>query len=614
MSETTVGREPIQIVEIQQPLCTNTFGVLPCTAGGGGAYWELEGGSGYWETEAGGLWELQSSVSTALKCYNTRATCQDTANFALGTPLSLYFGKGTVADLGVSDVDYLIPSLVGVSTAPTKINLASSNPDAQGLGNRAICTITFQDHQHSDRVVDPYLTDRTWDPLSSDRGTFWTRWIYRNKYRQNVVIIVYEGYAGQALADMTSRRYFLQSVTPPDASGRVQIMGKDILARIEERKAQAPVASPGVLYTSITDSATSFEVANAVEADYSATGTLRIGDEIMTYTGRATSTNGVTFTGVTRASDGSVAEAHDTDAGVQQCLRYTAQRVDDILEDLLTTYGGIASSYLDTTNWATEFDNYMSFYLITALITEPESVAKLISQVQEQALCYIWWDERDALVKMKAIRGIDSDPQTLTDEANIIADSFAITEKPRERASQVWVYYNQSDFAGNINEPKSYLSQFVIADLDSETDVEYGEASIRTMYGRWIPTDALARNTAGKIITRYVDIPSQCTFQLDAKDRSIWVGDTIRISHWKDVDQYGDRRQRLWTIVSAEEVIPGERVRYLAEDTTLYGAINYILAAGAADYPGAASVSFGDSYIGDADGLLSDGTEAARIT
>ena len=65
MTSYPVGREPIQIVEILQPLCTNEFGVAPCTATG----------------------------TADTKCYNTRATCQDTANFALGTPLSLFFTK-----------------------------------------------------------------------------------------------------------------------------------------------------------------------------------------------------------------------------------------------------------------------------------------------------------------------------------------------------------------------------------------------------------------------------------------------------------------------------------------------------------------------------------------
>ena len=586
MTETTVGREPIVIVEVLQPLCENEFGVSPCTASG----------------------------TADTKCYNTRATCQDTANFALGTPLSLFFAKGMVADMGVSGADYIIPSLVSVSTAPTRINLASANPDAQGLGNRALCTITFQDHAHSDRVVDPYVDGRSWNPLDKSRGSFWTRWLVRNKYRQNIQIRVYEGYAGQALSAMTKRTYFLQSVQGPDSAGRVVMQGKDILARIEERKAQAPLASPGVLFAAITDTDTSFVVANAVEADYAASGTLRIGSEVMTYTARASHADGVEFTGLTRGTDGTTAAAHDFNAGVQQCLRYTSEPLDSLLEDLLTTYGGVDASFLDTTAWATEVGLYKSFYDLTVLITEPTSVQQLVSEIQTQALVYVWWDERLASVQLKAIRGVGDPPPVITDESNILEGSFSLREKPRERASQVWVYYQQINPTLGVEDPTNYFSQFIVADLESETDELYGEPSIRRIFARWINADALAQTTASAIITRYVDVPSECRFRMDAKDRDHWVGDTLEISHYLDVDEFGQRRQRLWTIVSAEEVVPGEVVEYVAEDTTLYGKIAFIMADGSADYPGAASAPFKNCYIGNADGLLSDGTASGRIT
>lgn len=586
MTETTPGREVVQIVEIVQPLCTNTFGSAPCTATG----------------------------TNDTKCYNTRATCQDTANFALGTPLSLFFSRGNVADRGVSGAPYIIPSLVSVSTAPTKINLAVSDRNAQGLGQRALCTIVFQDHPHTDKRVDPYVDGRSWDPMSPDRGSFWSRWLVRNKYRQNIEIKVYEGYAGQTLAQMKMRRYFLTDVSQVSADGRVTIRGKDILARIEERKAQAPTASPGLLYTAIDASQTSFDVANAVVADYPASGTLRIEDEIMTYTGRAMNGNNLQFTGVTRGTDNSTAASHDVDDAVQECLRYTSLQVDLVLADLLTTWGGISTSWLDTANWATEANEYLSFYDLTALITEPQSVAKLVSEVQEQALCFLWWDERASLVKMRAVRGIDAQPPLLTDGVNIISHSVQLTEKPKERTSQVWVYYNQNDFSEKEGEPKAYKSQFVIADLESETDELYGEPSIRKLYGRWLPTDALAQTTASKIITRYVDVPSQIRFHLDAKDRDHWVGDTVEIEHFRDVDQYGARRKRYWMITSAEEKRPGELIEYVAEDTTLYGLINYIMPDSEPDYPGAANTPFRNCYIGDASGLLSDGSSCGRIT
>lgn len=587
MTATTPGREVIQIVEIQQPLCANTFGSAPCTATG----------------------------TADTKCYNTRATCQDVENFALGTPLSLYFSRGYVAEAGVSGAPYIIPSLVSVSTVPTKINLAGASPDQQGLGSRALVTVTFQDHQHTDRRVDPYVDGRSWDSLSKERGSFWSRWLTRNKYRKNIIIKVYEGYAGQALSAMNVRTYFMDSATWPDGRGRVTIKGKDVLARVEERKAQAPVASPGVLYTGIDSSVTSFEVAGAVEADYSATGTLRIDDEIMTYTGRSTSANGITFTGVTRATDNTTAAEHDVDTLVQECLRYTAERMDDVVEDLLTTYAGVDSSYLDTTGWASEFGDYMSFYNVTALFTEPESVYKHLSDLQTQGLFYLWWDERTALVKMKAIRGVEEEPDTLTDENHILADSLAITEHPRERASRVVIHYNRKDFVKDDDDPTAYTTTFIIANLTSESDVQYGEKAVREIFARWLPTDGLAQNTASKIITRYVDVPSRVKFRLDAKDRdAYWVADTVRISHWSDVDQYGERNIRQWTITSAQEIRPGEVCEYIAEDTSLYGRIHYIMASGAADYPGYDSAPFKNCYIGDSDGLLSDGERAGVIS
>ena len=583
--ERTVGREPIQIVEILQPYCSRTFGVAPCTA-----------------------------IGTAdTKCYNTRATCQDTPNFALGAPLSLFFSRGNVVDAVVSGAPYIIPSLVSVSTAPTKINLAGSDPDATGLGNRAVCSLTFEDHAHSDRRVDPYVAGRSWNPMDAARGSFWTRWIARNKYRQNVQIRIYEGYVGQALAAMKRRTYFMQSISGPDAGGKITIMGKDILAKLEERKAQAPAASPGKLFAAMLVGDMSLEATNCGITDYPATGTVRIGDELLTYSARIASANGVTFTVTARGTDGSTAVAHSLNDSVQQCLRFVNQTVDAVLNTLLATYGGIAAGFLNTAAWATERATYVSAYLLSALITVPTSVAELVAEVQQQALVYLWWDERQSLVNMRAVRGLDADPPLISEEDNIIADSFSLSEKPRERASQVWIYYAQQDFVKAANDPKAYAQVAISVNLESETANLYGEPSIRKIFARWLSSGALAGTTASKIAVRYVDVPSICTFSLDAKDRDIWVGDVVKISHHLCVDQYGNRHVRNWTIVSAEETTPGEVVQYIAEDTTLYGRIRYIMAAGAANYPGP-SAPFKNAYIGNSAGLLSDGTASARIS
>jgi hypothetical protein len=609
MTELVAGREPVQIVEIVQPYCNNTHGSAPCTA-----------------TETGDR-----------KCFNTRSTCNDTANFAKGS-LRLFFAKGNIADrLDVSylttedgetitteDGDpieigdakgaatYIVPSLVSVSTSPTRINLAGANPDAQGLGNRALCSIVFQDHPHTDRVVDPYRSDRTYVPM--ERGSFWTKWLARNTYRYNLSIKIYEGYFGETLESMRVREYFLARITGPDNNGHVTVQGKDILSFIEERKAQAPLASPGELYADIDSSQTSFEVANAVAADYSASGTIRIGDELMTYSAVASSANGITFTITLRGTDGSTAAEHSAEDLVQECLRYTSQSVDTVVEDLLDTYGGIAASYMDTANWAAEVSAYLSGYSLTTLITQPTGVATLVSEIQEQVGCFLWWDEHSQLIKLRAIRAVEDEPGLITDDNHIIAGSFNIDEMPRQRISQLWVYFVMNDWTGKLDDETNWRYLYISADLESEGANLYGQKSIRKIYARWLPTNAMALNTATKTVSRYSGVPRQCTFRLDAKDRANYgVGDIVRISHFRDVNANGANNIGNWTITSMHEVVPGELTEYTAEDTTIYGRVCTIQGAGAGDYD-PVTATFNAAYIGDANGRLSDGTNCARIT
>jgi len=581
MTETTPGREPVQIVEIRQPFCERVYGVAPCTASG----------------PASG------------KCYNTRSTCQDAANYSAPTPLSLFFSRGRVGEQTVSGATYIVPSLVSVSTSPTKINLAGANPDAQGIGNRALCSLVFQDHNHTDRVVDPYVEGRGTTPLTL--GTYWTKWMARNRYRQNIEIVIFEGYVGQTLAEMSNRKYFFDSIQGPDDSGRITIQGKDILARLEERKAQAPLASPGVLFAAITDVATSFTVANALITDYPATGTVRIDSEIITYSAVVVDGDNLVFTVTARGTDNSTAAAHSVDVQVQLCLRITNSRIDDLIALFMNTYGGIDNAYLNLAGWATEISTYMSFWRLSRLITIPTAVVDLISEVLSQTLVNCWWNEKTALVELKAVRGVDTEPPLITAESHILAGSFRLSENPKERITQAWVYYNQRDKTLAVTQETNYGSASIIADLVEEE--LYGEAAVRKIFGTFLTSAALANTTASKLLLRYGQTPATVQFRLDAKDRTIWTGSVVKISHPLDVDEFGARRIRQWLVTSAQEIEPGETIECVAEDTTLYGRIYYIMADGAADYPGADAAPFKNAYIGNAAGLLSDGSTAARI-
>jgi len=418
MSETTVGREPIVVVCIEQPACAHVFGTAPCTA-------------------------------TGEACYQTRATCKDAANYLqnAGSVLRLYYG---VEGAGrPADELYIMPFLISASTSPAKINLSGADKNANPLGVIGRATIRFRDAPHTDRVVDPYVATRSYDAMA--QGTHWSKWNARNRYgKVGAIVRIYQGYAGQLLADMVQRVYICEAL---DFNGGPTVTMKcaDMMVKASDRSAMAPLLSPGHLHAAIDAVQTTIEVAAAVIADYPATGTLRINREAMTYSAVVTNANGrLDFTVTARGSDGTTSDAHSAEDQVQECLRFSATPVDQAIEDLFTDYTTVDAAYLDTVNWAVERATYLSSYSLTGLITKPTPVRELLGEICEQAQLFVWWDERSRLFKLKAVRAITSPPRVITEGAHILAGSFSLKEKHKARVSRVWMYYGQKDTTDSV--------------------------------------------------------------------------------------------------------------------------------------------------------------------
>jgi hypothetical protein len=534
LNEQTSGREPITIVQIDQDRCIHTYGVSPCTA-----------------------------INPDNKCFNTIKTCQDPDNYSKGT-LTLSFcspRSNAPKELG------LIPSLTNVSTAPSVINPTNGQRSTAALGQRAVCTLTFQDHAHSDLNVDPYVEGRNYYPL--DRSTFWAKWLARNPYYQNRPVRVYEGYIGQTLNEMRVRHYFIDAINGPDNIGKVQIVTKDPIKLADRQKAQVPKATLGKLLAEITNSDTQLDLKNAELTDYTASGTLRIGDELMTYTTRATVTIGgidyVRLSGITRATDGSEAKEHKTDANVQQCVRYTDQPVWDVIYDLLTTYSEIPASFINKADWDQEGDDWLLSFNISAVLSRPAGVSDVLNEIFEQVLAYIWWDERDQEIKFRAIRPIIGGAPLITDDANIIENSASLSTDPKNRVSQMWVYWNQRNLALPLNNEGNYDQLQIRADLEAEGADRYGESRIRKVYARWIQNEAQAVNLSARLLGASIDNPKTLKLRLDAKDRALWTADVVDVLHRNIVDFTGDKLTERYQVLSVEEVEPGETVEYVMQ-------------------------------------------------
>ena len=560
----TFATRPLEVVEIVQPLCSRVFGTSPCLA-------------------------------TGEHCWNTSKTCSYVAALDLTNELVLRFVRHDVYDwqdnainliteagdtliTEASDtflIDYYfqpalaIPALVGYQTAPTVLNVASGSKDKSPLGYRAVCNVKIKDFPWNDIGTDPYVTSRSYDP--SQVGSFWTKWLARNPFHVGYTLNIYEGSEGQPLSAMTKREYVIEKID--FGKDGVSITAKDILRKVTDTNITAPYVSTGELAADITSGATNFTVAGALLSDYESAGYVRIGDEIIQYTQvYETDFSNLYFTGLTRASASTTADAHKQNDRVQRAIYYNARPFHEIIYDLFVNWGGIPARYINLDTWAAEKTTYRPDYNFTCFIADPVDIDTLAGEVCLQALVNVWWDERTQEIMLRAVRPEES-PYLLTDDDAIVAGSLSIRELPEQRASQVHVYYIQRTPIKSVTEKTNY--QRVAAYIDVLKQAQYGgEPQVRELFCRFIGSQAIANSLSQSYLDRFSDVRKEVTFELSAKDaESIWTGSVVTIRHYLDVDYTGAARDGSWLITSAEVSRNGLTYRFTAEDNEKGGVI-----------------------------------------
>jgi len=508
---------------------------------------------------------------------------------------------------------YVLPLLMNTQTVGTRLNIAGTDGRYEPLGRRAFSSIDFADAPHSANVVDPYLSDRTYNPLA--RSTFWAKWLKRNKFgKTRAIVRLYHGYDGQALADMQRQTYVLDAASW--ARERTSMRCRDFLSLTEFRRAQVPAASTGKVGVALTDVATSLVMVGDTTDEYPAAGTIRIDDELITYTSRAyaTSPNETTFSGLTRGTDGSEADAHEVDEGVQLCRRYTAARIDDVIEELVISDARVPGQVVDLAGLTDMYNDSLDAYTLTTVISEPTGVDQLIGEIAEQCSFYVWWNERSQIISFQAIKPLQSVSTTFTQEANIVGDTFELVERPKERVTTLSLFYNPRDFAGDLDKPTNFKNQLVVSNSTASGPDQYGTLpQTREIFSRWLTTEAQVNQTGSRYSVRYADVPTYVRFLVDAKDRATWVGDYIKIKHDELSDARGERdTSRRWLVIEAEETEPGHAQMIHAVDITLDGLIYVITENGIGTYtPELFEAS--NAFITDNNGLNPDGTPGATI-
>ena len=487
----------------------------------------------YYKTEA-----AAHTGTVGIECYNTYKTCEDIPNYT--KHFKNYRFYQPVSNWPIGETGY--PCLKGQPRfTPCEIDPKGS------FGKRGVVSFKCEDFADDDLFTDNYQSTRSYTP--ENQGTFFRKLKARNPYYKGRLMKVRQGYIGDTFSfdDFEDRLYVIESIDI-DQKGMVKITGKDLLKLAADKKSVGPAVSTGTLsaiYTAGVSTTLVLQTGEGTDYDtdpYTGSaisagvpGYVRIGDNVLKYTGVSTDT----LTGVVGGQNGSTDDDAEIDDGVDQCLNFNNVNVVDIIHFLLTTYAGISETYIPydaglTTptgtddEWDTEKITWLSGNNLTHLITKPTGVTKLVENICKQNLIYMWFDERDREVKLRAIAPTfrNEVPPTLTDDSHIIKDSIKTKDNDKNRISQTWVYYDQIDITGDIEKPENYRKLKIQVDTASENVNAYSEKAIRIIYADWLGSASagLILTLAGRLLSRYAGTPEIITFKVDHKDADFWTG------------------------------------------------------------------------------------------
>jgi len=595
-----------------------------------------------------------SNIATA--CYKTRSTCQYSQAYDAGTKTYRFFDSTNDAlDMGLDGY----PLLESVSSAPTRLT------PGKGIGIRSELSLKLTDQRHHDRGTDPYVATRTYDPMT--QGTFWGKWLARNKYYTGRVVRHYDGFLTDAGYDATNfrmRQYIIDKVDK--AKTVTTIKCKDILHKLNT--AVAPSPSYVYLVSGITDSQTTIDIDTIGDAKfpllrsdgtvqyiepfagslpfyradstasfipltvdneltfYRADGsyhpiplvssefaigdtvTVRIGSELITGTVAAGQ-----LTGCTRGARGSTAAAHSAGDTVQKCIVFDNVLPTDALTTLFT-YAGI-ESYINTVTWDEQASKWLGLSRLDGVVSAPEKITSIVERACIQGTVYPWWDDFTQKIELLAVapQAPLANLTTYTDELNIIEGSASSEQNMREQVTQVLVWYDKINEADD-NSAKNMNAVYPVYDAGAESATQWNLSRTAQIECDFVKTTGHASAIGSRMIGRLRDGEQIIKFQTDIKE-TLKTGDEFIIN--TDASQAADGSQesvRMQVIEMKE--MNGGKMYYEAVKSAFQAARYCVIMDDAAtkNFSSATQAEIdGGGYISNNLGFMSDGSEGYKI-
>ncbi len=546
-----IARKPSTIVVINLDYCNNTFGSAPCTA-------------------------------TGVKCYNTKSTCKDTAHYANTVGKDYKFCKKD-APLPIAG-EIIRPYLASEPSF-----LSTELDQKKSLTVNARVTLEFYDEQDNDIGIDPYVTERATYPEAV--GTFWKKLFARNLYHIGRIIYIKKGFLGLAESAYNSSKFIIDQID--FNKGKIKIICKDLLKLAD--KVDIPKATAGkVTDNPLTAAATTVNCDTTSE--YDSSGYIRIDNEIIKYTGKTATS----FIGCTRGQFSTTAAQHDQNAKIQLCYVKESINVVDIILDIIQNYVGIAAADIDTTGFAFEKSRWLSSFTFTGVISKPIKASELLSELQEQSMSNIWWDDESQLVKFKVFAPgfmtFIADPVQLNDAENIV--DIDVDHNEDSRISRVIIYYIK-DAISDLDKPESYARSYIAWDTNAEGATEYNTKAIKTIYSQWITSSAIPSVLASRFLRRFRDPAKQATITLELKDSGIKTADIVKMTTDQILRIDGAvLENRRYQVLKKQQKSLG-KFSYTLLDTNWTKNYGFIAPTGQPDWDAASEAQKAYAYISD---------------
>lgn len=589
--------EPVQYVEIDLDLCTLTWGNSPCTAA--------------------------LALNTPSKCYNTWNTCADKTNYNKGS-LTLRFIKPR-PKMPI-DGRTFFPTLKDVSAYSSTVNIVGFKQELGSLGRRGTVSVTLDDFPHNGRGVDKYASERVsgaaqfdsvgYDPF--DRSTFWVKLKQRNP-----------NYAGRPLRVVNTYIYLLEDGTPVWDNTRVEtrnfvlteikynynskvvtVEAQDVLTLAEKENAVAPTPSEGVLDADISDTDTTLTLSpSGIGASYPTSGYAVIGSEVVKYT-----RSGDTVTLTQRGAEGTVAASHSEDDTFQEAIKFSGERLHEVIQTLLEQTE-IDPSFYNVAAYQTEVERWASTIKVYTVLTEPTAVSEYLGELVTLGVS-LWWDDVDQEIKMKINHPLDFTETTTEISDDSAIKTFSVEDKDKERITQVHFYSVQEDPTKSVSDGSNYSRSKVIFDSDAQDPNNYGSTRIKSIFCRWLNQgNNAAINILGRrYLQRFNAAPKYYTLVLDAKEQ-VGLANILEVTSDFIVDDDGAPRQTKLQVIGKTEQKQGHEIKYLAQSYEFESNYSFIMENTANDYSTATATELERGcYIGD-ENLTSfpDGREFYRI-